>query len=184
MTHVTSSRQLHAVFAPPYKKDSMFGHGIPLSSPRSCCPNPVPSHTPLAAPPAADVAPGAALDPVNYDGLAPLHLALEAQEEELVEMLLAAGANPNQPSKDVASPLHMVAPRGPLKLLQLLLDAKADPGAAGADGWTPLHLAARAGSSPKVAALLAAGAAPGAVNAQGSTPLHLVSMSACALAHG
>ena len=114
------------------------------------------------------------MNPLDYNGNSSLHLALQDQEEELVELLLQRGADPNQPSKDVSSPLHMVSQRGPFTLMELLLQFKADPTKSSEDGWTPLHLAARAGAGPKVAALLAAGAQHGGLNGQGNTPLHLV----------
>jgi ankyrin repeat protein len=43
---------------------------------------------------------GANPNQLDFDGATPLHLAVEAQDEELMEVLLQGGANPSQHNKD------------------------------------------------------------------------------------
>ena len=93
----------------------------------------------------------------------PLHLAAQAGAGEVVEMLLAAGADPRTATKGTggARPLHFAARAGDERVVAALLAAGADPNAAETTwGQTPLIFAASAGRTASVRALLAAGADP------------------------
>ena len=54
-----------------------------------------------------------------------LHLAADAGAIELVELLLAAGANPNRKDSSGISALHLAAMKGSLPVVKLLVEAGA-----------------------------------------------------------
>ncbi|MXX57200.1 MAG: hypothetical protein F4X15_17460 [Gemmatimonadetes bacterium] len=93
----------------------------------------------------------------------PLHVAAQAGAGEVVEILLAAGADPNAPitAGGAARPLHLAAASGSERVVRALVAAGADVNAA-EESWaqTPLIFAASKGRTEVVAALLAAGADP------------------------
>ena len=110
--------------------------------------------------------------------LTPLHwAAFGNQDPAVLEVLLAAGADPETRASDVVisvTPLHVAAQgnENPA-VLTVLVAAGADPMARADDGRTPLHLAAGNNENPAVlVALLAAGAKPAAQDEKGGTPLH------------
>ena len=94
---------------------------------------------------------------------------------EVVQTLLAEGADPNEAAGDGMTALHWAAERGHAQVTLLLLSGGADVEAKTRVGsYTPLHLASRRGSSAIARALLAAGADPHATTTNtGVTPLHL-----------
>lgn len=94
-----------------------------------------------------------------------------APNAELGQVLLAAGAAVDPLDDDGLTPLHLAARRGNTALVQLLIGARADVRQPAGDGQTALHLAAAAGHRAIVAALLAAGADPNAESRAGWTPL-------------
>jgi len=60
-------------------------------------------------------------------GLTPLHVAVKLRRVELVEMLIAAGANVNvADGKSGHTPLHLAAESGQLDVIELLLAKQAD----------------------------------------------------------
>ncbi|MXX71689.1 MAG: hypothetical protein F4205_04345 [Gemmatimonadetes bacterium] len=93
----------------------------------------------------------------------PLHVAAQAGAGEVVEILLAAGADPNAPitAGGAARPLHLAAASGSERAVWALVAAGADVNAA-EESWaqTPLIFAASKGRTEVVAALLDAGADP------------------------
>jgi len=90
-----------------------------------------------------------------------LHSAAADNQYEVVERLLAKGADPDggYPEQGVASPLHAAAEGGFKDLVDLLLEHNATVDAKGPGGATPLHLAARKGRASVVELLLRNGAA-------------------------
>ncbi len=137
----------------------------------------------------------------NDSGITPLHLAAGlAEDHAIVEILLAAGADPMaREAKDELAPLHMAAIMlGDPTSVAALLDGGADPNARAFGGLTPLHVIATnaeaispvqglaltwlpdwAGTPLRgpdiVAMLVEAGADPIARDDDGQTPLHWVS---------
>ena len=90
-------------------------------------------------------------------GFTPLHSAVADDAgndvEELVRMLLDAGADPNARSATEGTPLHTAAFTGNVPVLEMLLAAAGDASATDGKGFTPLDYA-RDKSHPEAAALL------------------------------
>jgi ankyrin repeat protein len=85
--------------------------------------------------------------------------ALKGQEvEEVVSLLVRAGADPNQAGPKRTSPLELALGTGSAKLVRMLLGAKADPDGRTASGLYPLRHAVNSGNPELVRELLAAGA--------------------------
>jgi len=118
----------------------------------------------------------AAVNEISPDGFPLLGLAAFFGHLELIELLLAAGADPDARATNAmrVAPLNSAAAHRDagraLAMARLLLDAGADPGAAQAGGWTPLHQAAAAGNRELVELLLARGASVAAASDDGKTP--------------
>jgi ankyrin repeat protein len=99
---------------------------------------------------------GAELEAVSQNGIAnrALHAAIAGKESaEVVELLLARGADVTAKAEAEATPLHLAAARGNMTLTRRLLDMKADPRARMTDGKTPADFASERGH-PEVANLL------------------------------
>lgn len=77
-------------------------------------------------------------------GAHPLHSAVAAQEQEIVALLLEAGADPNSKQHRDFTPLIEAAQLGNADLAELLLAHGADPRAQLEDGRTAAELAERA----------------------------------------
>jgi len=119
-----------------------------------------------------------------YVGDTALHLAAAGYRVEIVQRLLAAGADPNASGNHRrSSPLHYAADgfiTGPewdanrqVKTISVLLDGGADIQAQDKNGAAPLHRAVRTRCAAAVRYLLQAGADPTLRNHSGSTPFHL-----------
>jgi len=106
----------------------------------------------------------------DWRGATPLHIAAAYNAAEVVEALLAAGADPNaRMAGDGATPLHVVGSPDEAEKAWSLLAAGADPNASDNNGRTPLHIA-----GPEVTRLLlGAGAAVDARDSEGRTALHV-----------
>lgn len=111
------------------------------------------------------------------DGLSPLGLASFFGHAEVVELLLRAGADPDQRSRNAmgVTPLHSGAahpdPETAVRICRELLAAGADPDVDRRGGWTALHEAASRGNLPLVRLLLRWEADPGAESDDGRTPV-------------
>ena len=115
-----------------------------------------------------------------YAGDTALHFAAAAHHRELVETLVALGADVSARNRRGAEPLHYAADGRPgsddwaqREVICYLVEAGADPNAIDKSGVAPLHRAVRTRSSNAVMALIDSGANPLLKNKSGSTPLHL-----------
>ena len=101
-----------------------------------------------------------------------LHVAALTDDVELVEMLLAAGADPDAREEIFnETPLHVAALWSEPASIAALAEAGADVEARARDEETPLFIAAKSGNGRNVSALLAAGADSDARSVTGETPI-------------
>ena len=92
------------------------------------------------------------------DGATPLHYASKLGSEEMVAILLAAGARADVANRYGVTPLSLACESGSTRVVERLLEAGADPNTAGAGGATVLMTAARTGTVDVIKALLVRGA--------------------------
>ena len=117
---------------------------------------------------------GADVNAAQGDGMTALHWAAQHDDDELVDMLLYAGARVDSGTRiGHYTPLHLAARAAGTTVVEMLLDAGSDPNAATTNsGAAPLHLAAATGDPGVVATLADAGAdVNGLEGAWGQTPL-------------
>jgi uncharacterized protein len=99
--------------------------------------------------------------------------SVHAGSKQVVEMLIAAGADVNLADENGDSPLSLACQQGNLDLAKLLLAKGADVQKARWNGETPLLSAVNSGSLPLVELLLERGANPNVKeNREGQTALH------------
>jgi hypothetical protein len=79
------------------------------------------------------------------DGWTPLFIAAQYGDDQIVKLLLKAGANPNKTDNDGATPLSAAAEEDHVEIVKLLLDSGADPNKANNRDRTPLHIASENG---------------------------------------
>ncbi len=116
----------------------------------------------------------AAQDPhfTQPDGTTALHLAVQANQEEIVATLLSKGADPNAANRYGITPLWLAATNGSAAVTRMLLKAGADATATLPHGETALMAAARTGVPETVRLLIEAGSDPNAhEDSQGETAL-------------
>lgn len=113
------------------------------------------------------------LDATDAQGRTPLYHAASRGKEEVINILVASGANKEIADKYGMRPLHVAAKRGRFASVVALLAAKADVEAPGAQLNKPLHYAVEHTSGTEIIdRLLEAGADINATNLKLSTPLH------------
>ena len=103
-----------------------------------------------------------------------LHLALECNRRDMVEVLLENGADAMQADGQGGALLHLAVACGLPDMAELLLDHNADVMQPDGQGRTPLHLAALSESPKLVAVLLRRGASVMRPDRQGIKPSDLV----------
>ena len=118
---------------------------------------------------------GADPNAAQGDGLSALHIAAQAGDVQIVELLLGAGADVHATTEiGEYTALHLAAGAAQAQVATRLVEAGADVGAATTStGVTPLHLAAKALDGAEVVRVLIAGGAPvdAVESAAGQTPL-------------
>jgi ankyrin repeat protein len=105
------------------------------------------------------------------DGTTALHWASYADDLELADLLIRAGAKVNAANDLGVTPLWTASLNGSAAMVRRLLESGANPNAALLLGETPLMVAARTGSPDVVELLLARGADPNARAARGQNAL-------------
>jgi ankyrin repeat protein len=91
------------------------------------------------------------LNQANDKGYTALHMAVLCGRDEVVELLLKAGANPNTKEKrEKRTPLHDAVELGYHGIVAILLNNKADQYVPDAKGDVPMIYAAREGNIPLV----------------------------------
>ena len=97
----------------------------------------------------AELDKGADLNAKDESGYTPLYGAVEKGHKEVVELLIAAGADVNVKDGEWGeTPLHLAADKGHKEVAELLITAGADVNAKDGGGDTPLDAARR---HPKIA---------------------------------
>jgi ankyrin repeat protein len=103
-----------------------------------------------------------AVDAREADGTTALHWAVRANELEIAQLLLRAGADANAANRYGVSALSLAATNGNAAMIGALVKAGADVNASPREGQTVLMTAARAGNAAAVRALLDHGSEPNA----------------------
>jgi uncharacterized protein len=91
------------------------------------------------------------------DGLTPLHQAVERNDVQAVNRLIAGGSDVNAETRYHITPLYLACNNGNAAIAERLLSAGADPNRASFEGQTPLMTAAAQGSAEVVRSLLKRG---------------------------
>ncbi len=95
----------------------------------------------------------------EVNGARPVHLAADLSDTEMLDLLLALGANPNARDAEGRTPLHRAAILGDQESVAVLIDNGANLEAVDERyGATPLSIAALSGKIGSVQALVEAGA--------------------------
>ncbi len=109
-------------------------------------------------------------DAADAQGNTPLHEAVSKRQNEIVDVLLEAGAAVNKTNLAGATPLQLAVSLAETNLVGRLLKAGANPNLGYSQGYTPLHFAVRDRQREIVELLLKAKADPNLQNNDGDTP--------------
>ncbi len=117
-----------------------------------------------------DTDPGS-VERVAGDGFTGLHLAAYFGRDEVVSLLLAAGADPDAMATNGTGlrPLHAATAARAPAIVEMLVEAGATVDARQTGGFTPLMAAAKHGDTTSLRLLLAAGADPSLASDDGAT---------------
>ena len=115
---------------------------------------------------------GANVNEPGPDGSTPLMLAVQQENVEITDLLLAGGAKPDLTSRYHVTPLNIAAETGNAAIIEKLLTAGADANGVSEEGQTALMTAARNGKTDAVRTLIRHGAKVNATEQfKGQTPL-------------
>ncbi len=101
----------------------------------------------------------------------------QRKDDEVVSLLLQAGADPNAKMEYSRKPLHLAAIYGSDRQVHALLKHGTRLEEKDKEGWTPLLHAVQNGHTHAVRQLLQHGANPNVRTAEGNTPLHLAAQN-------
>lgn len=104
--------------------------------------------------------------------LTALHFAALSESPDIVEALIASGANVEQRDLFGGTALHLAARAGNVRIMSLLISNSADLETSDESGKTPLHLATLHGKDDAVRLLCRKGANINAAADNGKTALH------------
>ncbi|ATY61803.1 Ankyrin repeat-containing domain [Cordyceps militaris] len=112
-------------------------------------------------------------DVQDESGWTPLMIAVSVPEsEDVIKVLLKAGADINEKNNGGQTALHFVASKKNIETAKLLLEHKASTRVKDRRGLYPLHRAAAAGSAPLCLLLLRKLSPTNPQDFEGYTPLH------------
>jgi len=114
-----------------------------------------------------------AMDHATATGTTPLFVACLRGHEQVVRVLLGAGASVDHATADGDTALYIACHDGHEQVVRVLLGAGATVDHANADGDTPLLVACHEGHEQVVRLLLGAGASVDLADADGDTPLYI-----------
>lgn len=118
--------------------------------------------------------PESCFDATNEKGMTPLFIAINTKHDDIVQELLARGANPNLGDRSTSiTPLQLAAQKNNLPLVKMLLTAGAKPNMV-STGWSPLAYAIDHNNLDMVTILLKANVCPNTLEPSGHLPLNLV----------
>jgi ankyrin repeat protein len=114
------------------------------------------------------------VEELDYIGKTPLHIAMEQDSLELVELLLENGASPEIPTSDGEYPIHLASQiHDSEDFVLTLIDHGVNINRRDEHGNTALHYAVLNGNDVMIEVLLESGADVNIQNNYGKTPLHL-----------
>ncbi len=131
---------------------------------------------------AAHQYPDSQIDSVVHNGTTPLMKASHIGEEDIVRLLIAAGAIPNARNHDGNNALWLACVGGRMDIIDLLAKAGVDIDNRNDNGATALMYAASAGKGDVVARLLSLGADTAPETLDGFSALDMAATAEC-LAH-
>jgi ankyrin repeat protein len=108
----------------------------------------------------------------NFDGKAPLHVAIENGNIGYMHLLIEKKADTSVKNFVENTPLHLAAKFGRIDFLKLLSEQNADVNAKNRKGNTPLHVAASRGHTDCLKLLIEKNADVNAKNCAGETSIH------------
>jgi ankyrin repeat protein len=108
----------------------------------------------------------------DVHGRTPLHLAIIAYHTQIINVLIACGADVCARDRNMWTPLHIAVYNGHTELVSMLVEKGCDVSARDEFGETPLHKASFYGHTGIARELVRLGAHVEETNESGDTPLH------------
>ncbi len=128
----------------------------------------------------AELEKGTGIESIDSSDKTPLLLAAEKGHMEMVEYLVAQGANVNATTPVLSgevTPLRYAIDNRDYQMVKFLIDNGADVNLSNAGGWRPIMTAARVGDRAIVDLLLDAGADLDVQDDDGKTPVRIASQN-------